>query len=505
MDLSERLLEGFAPVARPLRCTSLHHTILAHPSPSNNTANGTNLPTTHLPRPSTSCSESPIHSRFSRNGNVGDQDDEDDDDDEEDDDSDEYASLSENSEMSGLDQTTPPHLLLAFSYPHPVYPVGPGSGSGSGPGGCSGSGSHGPSQNYTKTRRMNSGIMPKRRRTSSGVSKLVRPKGLMLSPQSHATAMDLILPRPHSHAHPAIPATSFPSSTTTTTTTTTMTNTTMRVGAGDEGYESILFVASPDRDRHSFLADWPGGIEQIRRVNYRRGALLPKPKSFHRVALSLSEEAAPLETDVRREAALARILKEKDEGLAHGHGHSHGLGIGMGIGIGIGIGIGGPGQAGNADRVGVLAGGGGSCGIGGGPGTGCLDDRMDALEECLAASIAVGSRSDENDRKATTDEGAMTTTPGSVGSTTFGESREYRGRSGKRKREARGSHVCVGLTCVATNEERFEPYLTFKRRAVSPSPNSPPITPGTGKRPNSFPQMQGSVSLPLYLSATNHE
>lgn len=66
-----------------------------------------------------------------------------------------------------------------------------------------------------------------------------------------------------------------------------------------------------DTDRVSFLAELPEAIARARKVHYRRDALLPKTKSFNRVLLSLKEGQAPFETDVKKEATLASILKGK--------------------------------------------------------------------------------------------------------------------------------------------------------------------------------------------------
>lgn len=72
---------------------------------------------------------------------------------------------------------------------------------------------------------------------------------------------------------------------------------------------------TPEARRATYLAELPAAVEEIRRVSYRRTAMLPKTKSFNRVKASLTEEAAPQETDVRKEARLAEILKSKlDDG-----------------------------------------------------------------------------------------------------------------------------------------------------------------------------------------------
>lgn len=77
--------------------------------------------------------------------------------------------------------------------------------------------------------------------------------------------------------------------------------------------DSIL-ASSPEQA--SFLAELPGAIARARKVHYRREALVPKTKSFKRVQESLKEDATPFEADIKKEATLARILKQKsDEGL----------------------------------------------------------------------------------------------------------------------------------------------------------------------------------------------
>ncbi|ORY81609.1 hypothetical protein BCR37DRAFT_48316 [Protomyces lactucae-debilis] len=67
--------------------------------------------------------------------------------------------------------------------------------------------------------------------------------------------------------------------------------------------------------RKNFLAELPSAIAHVRNVNYRRGALLPRPKSFTRVQQSLSEETSPVDTDAQKEAKLANILRGKEHAL----------------------------------------------------------------------------------------------------------------------------------------------------------------------------------------------
>lgn len=68
---------------------------------------------------------------------------------------------------------------------------------------------------------------------------------------------------------------------------------------------------SPEVERANFLAELPDAIARARKVHYRRDALLPKTKSFNRVQNSLKEDNAPFEADIKKEATLAKILKEK--------------------------------------------------------------------------------------------------------------------------------------------------------------------------------------------------
>jgi hypothetical protein len=50
----------------------------------------------------------------------------------------------------------------------------------------------------------------------------------------------------------------------------------------------------------------------VRRAVTRRGNLLPKTKGFARIRAALAEEAAPIDTDVRREAETIRQVRERD-------------------------------------------------------------------------------------------------------------------------------------------------------------------------------------------------
>lgn len=84
-----------------------------------------------------------------------------------------------------------------------------------------------------------------------------------------------------------------------------------------ESFADTLNVSkSPEADRAHFLAELPDAIARARKVHYRRDALLPKTKSFNRVQNSLKEDSAPFETDVKKEATLAKILQSKNAGEA---------------------------------------------------------------------------------------------------------------------------------------------------------------------------------------------
>ncbi|KAK6348991.1 hypothetical protein TWF730_009751 [Orbilia blumenaviensis] len=54
-------------------------------------------------------------------------------------------------------------------------------------------------------------------------------------------------------------------------------------------------------------------LDAVRRPVVRRGNLLPKPKHFQRVKAALIEEAAPVDAEMRIEAAIQRQLREDDE------------------------------------------------------------------------------------------------------------------------------------------------------------------------------------------------
>lgn len=57
-------------------------------------------------------------------------------------------------------------------------------------------------------------------------------------------------------------------------------------------------------------AEGPRGV--VRRAVTRRGNLLPKTKGFARIRAALLEEAAPIETEVKREADVVRQVQEND-------------------------------------------------------------------------------------------------------------------------------------------------------------------------------------------------
>lgn len=54
-------------------------------------------------------------------------------------------------------------------------------------------------------------------------------------------------------------------------------------------------------------------LDAVRRPVVRRGNLLPKPKHFQRVKAALIEEAAPVDAEMRIEAAIQRQLREDDD------------------------------------------------------------------------------------------------------------------------------------------------------------------------------------------------
>ncbi|KAK6526908.1 hypothetical protein TWF281_010104 [Arthrobotrys megalospora] len=54
-------------------------------------------------------------------------------------------------------------------------------------------------------------------------------------------------------------------------------------------------------------------LDAVRRPVVRRGNLLPKPKHFQRVKAALIEESAPVDAEMRIEAAIQRQLREDDE------------------------------------------------------------------------------------------------------------------------------------------------------------------------------------------------
>ncbi|KAK6512207.1 hypothetical protein TWF481_001098 [Arthrobotrys musiformis] len=62
-------------------------------------------------------------------------------------------------------------------------------------------------------------------------------------------------------------------------------------------------------------AEGAGGkqLDAVRRPVVRRGNLLPKPKHFQRVKAALIEESAPVDAEMRIEAAIQRQLREDDD------------------------------------------------------------------------------------------------------------------------------------------------------------------------------------------------
>ncbi|KIX03947.1 uncharacterized protein Z518_07500 [Rhinocladiella mackenziei CBS 650.93] len=62
-------------------------------------------------------------------------------------------------------------------------------------------------------------------------------------------------------------------------------------------------------------SDGPRGV--IRKAVTRRGNLLPKTKGFARIRAQLQEEAAPIESEARREAEVIRQVHENDPTVSH--------------------------------------------------------------------------------------------------------------------------------------------------------------------------------------------
>ena len=67
-------------------------------------------------------------------------------------------------------------------------------------------------------------------------------------------------------------------------------------------------------DEGSMTAPPTPGV--VRRPVTRRGNLLPKTKGFARIRAALAEEAAPIDTEVRREAETIRQVRERENGPA---------------------------------------------------------------------------------------------------------------------------------------------------------------------------------------------
>ena len=84
----------------------------------------------------------------------------------------------------------------------------------------------------------------------------------------------------------------------------------------DGGNEYGLRRPSRAKQDYATSPDTPSEfIARARKVTYRRDLMTPKTKSFKRVQDSLREDSTPIEAEIKKEATLARILKEKsDEG-----------------------------------------------------------------------------------------------------------------------------------------------------------------------------------------------
>lgn len=196
---------------------------------------------------------------------------------------------------------------------------------------------------------------------------------------------------------------------------------------------------SPEADRANFLAELPDAIARARKVHYRRDALLPKTKSFNRVQNSLKEDSAPFETDVKKEATLAKILQSKSSGETSDLGIDE-LHQAM--------------SANSEKSTPAL-----------GPPLTLSTDTMAVTTDTPFHPRLTPSNSLDREETLFTMEDIPTSIPKTAGSSS-GTTRT--GRSAKRKNEESG---------------RYEPYamsspVTHKRRAVSPSPASPLGSPG---------------------------
>ena len=77
-----------------------------------------------------------------------------------------------------------------------------------------------------------------------------------------------------------------------------------------------LQISSGNDSGDEGSANTPSTPGVVRRAVTRRGNLLPKTKGFARIRAALLEEAAPIDTEVRREAETIRQVRERDGSLA---------------------------------------------------------------------------------------------------------------------------------------------------------------------------------------------
>jgi len=73
--------------------------------------------------------------------------------------------------------------------------------------------------------------------------------------------------------------------------------------AGQAGYVGLGDERVPGIDLHKIT---------VSRPVQRRSSLLPKSRNFQRIAAALMEESSPMETETKREAAVAHLLRDND-------------------------------------------------------------------------------------------------------------------------------------------------------------------------------------------------
>ncbi|KAF2485472.1 hypothetical protein BDY17DRAFT_322310 [Neohortaea acidophila] len=82
------------------------------------------------------------------------------------------------------------------------------------------------------------------------------------------------------------------------------------------GTDGLHLSSGNDSGDEASASNTPGTPEVVRRAVTRRGNLLPKTKGFARIRAALMEEAAPVDTESRREAETIRQVRERDGSLA---------------------------------------------------------------------------------------------------------------------------------------------------------------------------------------------